>query len=112
MISNGYKISIITQFDGYEEKIKNCGCDVYNLFISRKGINPFIDIITLFHILFYLLVLKPSICLTFTIKPVIYTSFVVKFLDIKNIAMITGLGTGFIKGGWLTFIVKKCINMD
>lgn len=107
MISNGYKISIITQFDGYEEKLKNYGCDVYNLFISRKGINPFIDIITLFHILFYLLVLKPSICLTFTIKPVIYTSFVVKFLDIKNIAMITGLGTGFIKGGWITFIVKK-----
>jgi glycosyltransferase involved in cell wall biosynthesis len=107
LISNGYKISVITQFDGYEKELKNYGCDVYNLFISRKGINPFIDIITLLHILIHLLVLKPSICLTFTIKPVIYTSFVLRFLDIKNIAMITGLGTGFIKGGWLTFIVKK-----
>jgi len=66
-----------------------------------------LDILTLFHIFFHLLVLKPSVCLTFTIKPVIYTSFVLRFLDIKNIAMITGLGTGFIKGGWLTCIVKK-----
>lgn len=107
LISNGYKISVITQFDGYEKELKNYGCDVYNLFISRKGINPILDIITSFHIFFNLLVLKPSFCLTFTIKPVIYTSFFVKFLDIKNIAMITGLGTGFIKGGWLTFLVKK-----
>lgn len=107
LISNGYKISVITQFDGYEKELKNYGCDVYNLFISRKGINPILDIITSFHIFFNLLVLKPSFCLTFTIKPVIYTSFFVKFLDIKNIAMITGLGTGFIKGGWLTLLVKK-----
>ena len=107
MISNGYKVAVITQFDGYEKELKNYGCDVYNLFISRKGINPILDIITSFHIFFYLFVLKPSVCLTFTIKPVIYTSFVVRFLGIKNIAMITGLGTGFIKGGWLTLLVKK-----
>ena len=107
LISNGYKVAVITQFDGYEKELKNYGCVVYNLFISRKGINPLIDIITSLHIFFYLFVLKPSVCLTFTIKPVIYTSFVVRFLGIKNIAMITGLGTGFIKGGWLTLLVKK-----
>ena len=107
MISNGYKISVITQFDGYEKKLKNIGCQVYNLFISRKGINPFLDIITLIQLFFQLLFLRPFCCLTFTIKPVLYVCFVSRILNISNIAMITGLGTGFIRGGWLTILVEK-----
>ena len=107
LISKGFEIHVVTQFDGYEHKLKSIGCHLHNLFISRKGINPFVDIITLFHIFYYLLILQPYVCLTYTIKPILYTGFVVKLLDVKNIAMITGLGTGFIKGGWLTFIVKK-----
>lgn len=106
LINKGYEIYVITQFDGYEKYLINHGCNVQNLFISRKGINPFIDFITFLHIFLKLFFLKPNICLTFTIKPVIYTGFVSKILHIKNIAMITGLGTGFIRGGLLTRIVK------
>jgi glycosyltransferase involved in cell wall biosynthesis len=107
LIEQGFDIVIITQFDGYEKKLKNIGCHVYNLFISRKGINPFVDIITLIQLFFQLLYLRPFCCLTFTIKPVIYVSLALRILNISNIAMITGLGTGFIRGGWLTLLVKK-----
>ena len=107
MLEDGYDISILTQFDGYEKCLEELGCTVKHLFISRKGINPFVDIFTFFHILIFLWLCKPFCCLTFTIKPVIYTSFAVKLLGDNNIAMITGLGTAFLKGGLLTYFVKK-----
>ena len=46
---NGYAYNpLLTQFDGYEKEAKKyMVVDVYNLFISRKGMNPFVDIITL-----------------------------------------------------------------
>ena len=106
LIAQGFDIIVLTQFDGYEKKLKNIGCRVYNLFISRKGMNPFVDIITLIQIFFRLFFLRPFCCLSFTIKPVIYVSFAMRLLNIPNIVMITGLGTGFLRGGWLTNLVK------
>ena len=107
LLEDGYDISILTQFDGYEKNLEELGCSAKHLFISRKGINPFVDIFTFFHILIFLWLCKPFCCLTFTIKPVIYTSLAVKLLKCNNIAMITGLGTAFLRGGWLTYFIKK-----
>ena len=52
------------------------------------------------------IILKPSIVLLFSIKPVIYGSIAAKLLKIKSIVMITGLGTVFITENWLTKFVK------
>ena len=76
------------------------------LYVSRKGINPIVDSLTFIHIIYYLLKIKPFCCFPFTIKPVVYSLFATRILNIKNIPMITGLGTGFLEGGWLTIVVK------
>ena len=50
-----YKIIVITQLDGYEKYLTEYVDEVIPLFISRKGINPFVDFITFLdfsHILF------------------------------------------------------------
>ena len=107
LIEDGYVITVLSQFDGYEQKLQEIGCNVSNLIISRKGINPLINFLTLLHILFFLSFKRPYCCLAFTIKPVIYSSISAKFLKIPNISMITGLGTAFLEGGWLSIFVKK-----
>lgn len=106
LTSSGFKVVLITQFDGYEKKIASEVHDVVPLFISRKGINPIIDIITLIDLVKKLKLIKPDYLFVFTIKPVIYGSLAARFLNIPNLVTITGLGTTFISKNWLTKVVK------
>ena len=43
----GYRIFVATEYDGYETQIAEYADIVQPLFISRKGVNPLIDIITI-----------------------------------------------------------------
>lgn len=105
--AEGYKVIVVTEFDGYENQI---GLEVDNiepLFISRKGVNPFVDFFTIVDLVRLLIKFKPDILLTFSIKPVIYGSIAAKILKIQSIVMITGLGTAFITDNWITNVVKQ-----
>tara|TARA_B100001250_G_C19816742_1_gene798827 strand:- start:7156 stop:8301 length:1146 start_codon:yes stop_codon:yes gene_type:complete len=107
LIKNNYEVELLTQFDGYENKITSQLSGIHSLYISRKGVNILTDLITFFHIIYRLLKIKPDILLTYTIKPVIYGSLATKILRIKTIPMITGLGTTFISQNWITRVVKS-----
>jgi len=102
----GFKVIVLTQFDGYENYIKKEVDEIKPLFISRKGINPFFDLMTFFNYVQAILLHKPSMVMLFTIKPVIYGSFASRITRTRSISMITGLGTAFIKDSWLTNLVK------
>ena len=106
LTQSGYRVVVITQFDGYEKKIVNEVYKVYPLHISRKGINPLTDIITIYDLIKKLSFIKPDYFLPFTIKPVIYGSIAARLNNVPNIATITGLGTVFISRNWITSVVK------
>lgn len=106
LIKNGYRVVVITQYDGYENQIAECVDEIRPLLISRKGVNPLVDSITLLDLVLFFLKLKPDYLLLFTIKPVIYGAIAAKLFDIKTIVMITGLGTAFIADNWITRLVK------
>ena len=61
--SEGYNVVVLTQFDGYESLISKEVAEVRKLFISRRGINPFIDILTVLDLLKHLIIIKPNIFL-------------------------------------------------
>jgi glycosyltransferase involved in cell wall biosynthesis len=102
----GYKVVVVTQFDGYENKIATEVDHIHELFISRKGVNPFVDIFTILDFVKHLIRLKPDVLLSFSIKPVIYGSIAAKITNVQSIVMITGLGTTFISDSWVTKVVK------
>ena len=102
----GYKVCLLTQFDGYEKQIAPEVDVIKPLFISRKGVNPFVDFFTIIDFTRHFLKFKPDIILLFSIKPVIYGSVAAKISKIPSIVMITGLGTAFITNNWLTKVVK------
>ena len=104
--SLGYQIVVVTQFDGFEKKIIDEVDQTLPLFISRKGVNPLVDVITLLDLARILYRVKPDYFLMFTIKPVIYGAIAAKLFNIKSIVMITGLGTAFIANNWITGLVK------
>jgi len=102
----GYKVCVLTQFDGYESLIAKEVDQIKPLFISRKGVNPFVDLFTILDFVKYFIRLKPALILFFTIKPVIYGSIAARLVKVRTIVMITGLGTAFIADAWITKIVK------
>jgi len=106
LIKNGYRVVVVTQYDGYENQIAEYVDEIRPLFISRKGVNPFVDSITLLNLVICFRKLKPDYLLLFTIKPVIYGAVAAKLFNIKTIVMITGLGTAFIADNWITRLVK------
>ena len=108
----GFKVILVTQFDGYEVNLEKEVDTIYKLFISRKGINILQDLFTFFHLIYILRKAKPDLCLWYTIKPVIYGTFAARFLKITSIPTITGLGTAFLKNNWITTIVKKLYKIS
>lgn len=104
--SEGYEVHVLTQFDGYEEKLREEVDSITHLFVSRKGINPFVDFLTILDYVKHFFVLKPDILLFFTIKPVIYGSIAARIFRIPKIVMITGLGTAFLKDNWLKSLAQ------
>lgn len=104
--ADGYRVIVLTQFDGYELIIGEEVDEIIPLFISRKGINPFIDFFTFLDFVKNLALSKPDLVMLFTIKPVIYGSIAARLFNVKSIAMITGLGTAFIANNWITKVAK------
>ena len=110
--AEGYKVVVVTEFDGYENEIGLEVDAIEPLFISRKGVNPFVDFLTIIDLVRHLRKLKPDVLLTFSIKPVIYGAIAAKVVRIPVIAMITGLGTAFITNNWITRVVKKLYQLS
>ena len=107
LVNEGYHVVVATQYDGYEDQITAFVDEIRPLFISRKGVNPLVDSITILHLAILLFKFKPDHLLLFTIKPVIYGAIAAKLFSIKTVVMITGLGTAFIAEGWITRLVMR-----
>jgi len=98
---------VFTPSDQYSEQLKKLGHLVITLkFISRKGKNPVLDFIFFLELLYHLKKNRIDLVLLYTIKPNIYGSLASKYLRIKSIATITGLGYGFLTKKYTGSLVK------
>ncbi|MBL7006883.1 MAG: glycosyltransferase family 4 protein [Spirochaetia bacterium] len=105
--SQGYSVHLLTQYDDYIHRIEHEFDALYPLHIDRSGINPLRDLLTFANIFRILILVRPAVLLTFTIKPSIYGGVAGRVLGVQTISNITGLGAVFIKGGWLHWFVRR-----
>lgn len=106
MLQKKHQVIVIAPFDGYEKKLIKIGCKVININIKNNKINIFKDFLLIIKIYKILRKFKKdSVLLNFTIKPLIFGTFVTRLLKIPSICMITGLGTVFINKNFLTYFV-------
>lgn len=63
--------------------------------VARNSLNPIADIWLLIRLIFILLKLKPSVVVSYTIKPIIWGGFAARFTNARFIALVTGLGFAF-----------------
>lgn len=84
------------------------GVTTHNIFLSRKGVNPFVDFLTLINFIFIFFKLRPNIVLNYTIKCTVYSSLAKFFFkDSKCYSNITGLGFAFFG----TTFKRKLLNI-
>ncbi len=105
LINKGYVVYVCAPFDKYVALLVKNGCLHEEINLNRSGVNFFSEIILFISYIRILIRIKPNIVLSFTIKPVIYTSFACLLLNIKYICTVTGLGSSFISRGLLKYLL-------
>ncbi|MDC0146034.1 glycosyltransferase family 4 protein [Amylibacter sp.] len=106
LIKNGNEVVAVVPPSSYLEALKKIGVRVILLPMDSHGLNPISD--GLLSLRFYRILRRerPLVLLTFTIKPSIYGTLAASMLNIPVINNVTGLGAAFLRGGFLTFIVR------
>jgi len=106
LIKNGNEVVAVVPSSSYLEVLNKIGVRVVLLAMDSHGLNPISD--GLLSLRFYTILRRerPSVLLTFTIKPCIYGTLAASMLNIPVINNVTGLGAAFLRGGFLTFIVR------
>lgn len=106
LISKGVKVVVVAPGDHGSEMLKAMGCEVIDLQMSPKGVNPGEDLLLLKRLYRIYKAVKPDFIFHFTIKPNIYGALAAKLAEVPSICMITGLGYTFIAETWVSKIAN------
>lgn len=94
----GNEVYVIASDNGHAQKIKEMGFNFIESPISRAGMNPLRDAVSILKLIKILRDVKPSVVHNVAIKPVIYGTYAAIFSGCKTIVnAITGLGYVYIE---------------
>lgn len=106
-LSHGFKVSILAPKDECSDKLREMGCQIFDIPMSAKGINPIGDGALFLNFLRRYRKLKPDLIINYTIKPNIYGSLAARVALIPSIAVTTGLGYTFINDNLVAKIARQ-----
>jgi glycosyltransferase involved in cell wall biosynthesis len=106
LIADGYKVITISPKDAYSAKLAAMGCEVIDMPMAAKGVNPREDLLLLGKIWRLYKDIKPDFIFHYTIKPNIYGSVAAWLAGISCIAVTTGLGYTFINDNWVARVAR------
>ena len=106
LLKNGFDVIALAPEDGYCERLKRLGCRYIPLAMDNKGTHPVHDFQLLLGFLKVFLRERPDAILAYTVKPNVYGSLAAQMAGVPVINNISGLGTAFIRGGWMAALVS------
>jgi glycosyltransferase involved in cell wall biosynthesis len=106
LTQHGYSVTVLSPVDEYVARIRALGVQYIPLKMDNGGTNPIRDAALLARLITCLRKERPDLLLTYTPKVNIFCSIAANWTKIPVIANVSGLGTGFLRGGWLTAIMK------
>lgn len=101
-LNKGYDIVLVYPSVTHEESLEGRiphGCKCYQTSMIPTGMNPIKDIFLLYELFKIYKKEKPNIVFNYTIKPNIYGTLAAKFVGVKSVAMVAGLGYMFNSNG-------------
>jgi glycosyltransferase involved in cell wall biosynthesis len=109
--ARGAVLVALAPADAAVKKLQDMGCTVEPLPLPAHGRNPWSDVVLFWKYLRLLRRYRPTVLLSFTVKPNIYGGLAARCLGIAQIGNISGLGTAFIQGGWLGRLVEMLYRL-
>jgi glycosyltransferase involved in cell wall biosynthesis len=111
----GYDVLLVSPDGEYVARLKAAGFAWREFPISRRGMNPLVELWTIVRLFLLLRQEEPDFLNNYTIKCVIYGSFAAQWANISHVVnTITGLGFVFsnpTKGGFLRWLVKQLYRL-
>jgi len=111
LVATGYEVVAVAPSDKYADGLAALGCRFIPVPMDNNGINPARDLLLLWRLFCLLRTERPNVYLGYTVKPNVYGSLAARALGIPVINNIAGLGTVFIRGGWLSLFVKSLYRL-
>ena len=94
--ASGHKIIVIAPSDAYKNLVEDYVDEVKDWNLSRGSINPFLEIRSIWQLIFLYKKIKPKLIHNFTIKPSLYGGLAGRITGQKIIiSHITGIGPSF-----------------
>lgn len=108
LLARGFRVTVLAPIDEYvryTDKFREV--EHINLqHLQRDGTNPYEDFKLMRELLSHYRRLRPDVILHYTVKPNIYGGLVSKYLGIRSVAVVTGLGYPFIHGGFASVFTR------
>ena len=113
LMSMNHKVITCAPLDKkVKKKLNEIGCQFIPISMNRRGFNVFEDIKYFFNLLKIINKINPDIILSYTIKPVLYSSIAGYLNGVKNIfSTITGVGYIFYDGGIIRKLFSKFLSL-
>ena len=102
----GYHVVAVAPDDHFSRQLAELRVDFVPIKMDKKGISPLRDVLLLWRYFRVLARIRPVAFLGYTAKPNVYGSLAAQWLHIPVINNVAGLGTAYIRGGWLARIVS------
>ncbi|MED9904831.1 MAG: glycosyltransferase family 4 protein [Lachnospiraceae bacterium] len=112
LICEGYRVVVMLPCTEETDKIRELGCEIIDIPVDRRGMNPFKDIQLFLRYRKNLKRLRPDLVLTYTIKPNIYGGFCCRISKVPYISTVTGVGSSFQKKGIFLKIITEMYRIS
>ena len=106
LVAQGYEVVAMAPQDKYEKELQKLGCRYLPVPMDNKGTHPGRDLMLLSRFFGLMRTENPDIFLGYTVKPNVYGSLAAHVLNVPVVNNIAGLGTVFIRQGWLNKLVR------
>lgn len=106
-LAKEFRVICVVPDDFKENEIKELGCEIIYLPMSRRGMNPFEDLKLYRNYRKLLKTIKPDLVVAYTIKPNIYGGLACRRKRIPYLVTVSGLGSVFHSSG--KFFIKKMV---
>ena len=107
LVAQGHRVTVLAPPDEFAPRLEALGCRFLPLEMSAKGLNPLDEIKLWRRFKRIFAAERPDIILSYTIKNNIFGALAAKPLGIPFVPNVSGVGTGFLSGGALQFVVEK-----
>lgn len=111
LVDADYDVVAAAPADEYVDRVKALGCRFVALPQSNHGTSIISDLGLIWRFWRLLRQERPDTYLGFTVKPNTYGSMVAGWMGVRVINNIAGLGTAFLRGGWLGWLVRHLYRL-